>query len=643
MIRTLTCLLLLLPFGSFAQGTCCQNIIPNGSFEINSGIPSGVGSWTLAESWTNASSNNSSYGSPDYFYLNEDMPDQSSLPNNNFSSNVFPVDGNAVMGMAVYFQPGTLAGTREYIAVSFNCALEVGKEYRLQFYLTQGTPQNQGFSVDRLGVQLSAGPAYQTAPVIEAEPQLIIDEVFQDSVWREITYDFVADQPYDFLVFGCFGSEINAVPIYANSVPYSYAYYFVDDFSLREIGPDTEIDLPLDSLQGICDGETLSIEAPYENGNYEWSTGETTPEILVTEAGTYALTVTDECKYGEASVIVNVGSDTTIIQQETICAEEEYVFEGDTLNTSGTYSVVLERTSGCDSLITLELTVRPPANDTLQLSICESETYTLNDSSYTQAGTYVQNFPAAASSGCDSALVLELTVVPIDTQVVNDILCPNSPYEILGLTFEQAGTYSQFITEVPGGGCPVQLELQLEAIEAAVYPTELNLLKGTQAPLELEIENLSNLTKVSWFPSLYLSCADCLMPLVAASVSTSYEVELIDEFGCAYQTEVQVNVTDDLGIFMPNAFSPNDDGFNDRFFPFGKSAFVEQVNYLQIYNRWGNLLYEVKNFVPEDAGAGWNGQWNGQEMPTGVYIYQMEVQLNTQQNRLLKGQLHLIR
>ncbi len=70
-----------------------------------------------------------------------------------------------------------------------------------------------------------------------------------------------------------------------------------------------------------------------------------------------------------------------------------------------------------------------------------------------------------------------------------------------------------------------------------------------------------------------------------------------------------------LRLFVPNAFTPDGDGLNDEFGPVGQG-----VNrfYLRIFNRWGELLYESPN-----AGDTWNGRYQGREVPTGSYIYEI--------------------
>jgi len=78
------------------------------------------------------------------------------------------------------------------------------------------------------------------------------------------------------------------------------------------------------------------------------------------------------------------------------------------------------------------------------------------------------------------------------------------------------------------------------------------------------------------------------------------------------------------GIFIPNSFTPNNDGKNDVFALIGKT--VDMVKSLRIYNRWGELIFERTNFSIDDRAATWNGKHKGVLVPQGTYIYMAQLQ-----------------
>ncbi len=95
-------------------------------------------------------------------------------------------------------------------------------------------------------------------------------------------------------------------------------------------------------------------------------------------------------------------------------------------------------------------------------------------------------------------------------------------------------------------------------------------------------------------------------------------------------------------LFIPNAFSPNNDGNNDAFTIFG-GADLAAVKNLQIFNRWGNLVFQQQDIMPNDATAGWDGQFKGKPAPTGVYVYITHVQMDDGIERQFSGSFVLVR
>ena len=89
-------------------------------------------------------------------------------------------------------------------------------------------------------------------------------------------------------------------------------------------------------------------------------------------------------------------------------------------------------------------------------------------------------------------------------------------------------------------------------------------------------------------------------------------------------------------VFIPNAFSPNGDGFNDRFEVFPSDAEVV-LESMQVFDRWGALVYESRT-----SDAGWDGTFNGQEMQSGVYVYLIVVRKSTGLEQL-SGDVLLLR
>ncbi|MBQ0111773.1 MAG: fibronectin type III domain-containing protein, partial [Bacteroidales bacterium] len=114
----------------------------------------------------------------------------------------------------------------------------------------------------------------------------------------------------------------------------------------------------------------------------------------------------------------------------SICAGETYTFNGQTLTTAGTYTATLVNAAGCDSTVTLTLTVNAASASSIEATICAGETYTFNGQPLTAAGTYTATLQNV--NGCDSVVTLTLTVNAASTSSIEATICEGETYTFNG-------------------------------------------------------------------------------------------------------------------------------------------------------------------------------------------------------------------
>jgi gliding motility-associated-like protein len=112
--------------------------------------------------------------------------------------------------------------------------------------------------------------------------------------------------------------------------------------------------------------------------------------------------------------------------------------------------------------------------------------------------------------------------------------------------------------------------------------------------------------------------------------------------GFTSEGEVSIIVEKKQEVFVPNAFSPNNDGFNDELTIFA-SPQVERVLGFQIYSRWGEQVFAQFDFPPNDLQFGWNGTFKGEIMDPAVFGWFAEIRFLDGQVRLFKGDVTLVR
>ena len=191
----------------------------------------------------------------------------------------------------------------------------------------------------------------------------------------------------------------------------------------------------------ICEGSTFSF-----NGQ------------SLSQSGTYTATLPAENGCDSTITLkLSVLQPIKTASSADICAGTFYVFQEDTLTQTGVYSIVLSSSLGCDSIVTLTLNVVNFFDVPLSATICAGDSYTFGDTSYSQSGVYVRAFSTAG--GCDSVLTLTLTVLPKISTALSLTLCAGTSYNFQGDSLTEAGNYVALLTAASGCDSIVTLDL----------------------------------------------------------------------------------------------------------------------------------------------------------------------------------------
>lgn len=128
-----------------------------------------------------------------------------------------------------------------------------------------------------------------------------------------------------------------------------------------------------------------------------------------------------------------------------------------------------------------------------------------------------------------------------------------------------------------------------------------------------------------WSPDYNLSCTDCQTPLAWPDSSTTYNLTVYDGQGCHDYDSLRVLVRDKpfVKFFIPNAITPNGDGYNDRWYIRDLERYPD--NEVRIVNRWGDEVFYQKPYQNE-----WTGTWKGEELPGATYYYIIKIKFNNE-------------
>lgn len=471
--------------------------------------------------------------------------------------------------------------------------------------------------------------------------------------------------------------------------------YGRDSIIIQVIAPPI-VDIRNDT--SICDGDSLILNAQNEGIDFYWNTNETTQKIDIKTAGMYEVEVTNEhgCTGSDFMQlfilelpIVDIGRDTILCEPESITIDAgkwaSYSWsQMDTsrtlvMDTSGTLIVNIIDKYGCAGSDEIIVKVNPLpivdlGNDT---TICINETamldagnpasnytwsytwsYTWNTGETTQqvnkaAGFYKVNVYDDYRCFNEDSITINLELIPDPYPEKQFEICegenidlqPDNGYELYDITWPNLSTTSllnvddagDYYSTVSGEYCAETFKLTVAKIDTPDISI-LNLSGRNTACFDYETVPLKILNDNHERYTYEWSTGETEAK-IKVSEAGQYYVTANNGF-CDATKQIELIGFCPGILYIPNAFSPNDDGKNDVFTP----AFSGEItNYeLVVLNRWGDLIYRTNNLH-----EGWDGTYKGGACQIDVYVYKITYdyfeELESEQTNQRVGTVTLIR
>ncbi len=291
---------------------------------------------------------------------------------------------------------------------------------------------------------------------------------------------------------------------------------------------------------------------------------------------------------------------------------------------------------------------------------------------FTQPGTYIVKLEVTTQSNCTNSFSDTIRVYRTPTAIIQsrDTICLNIAEPFGGalvnadtltkwqwgfgngqtaseqnsnMTFIAAGDYPVTLTTTNKIGCNA---VATKSIHVSPLPTATPVQDPTTiisgGGTDILMNYTGNIVSYNWIPTTRLSCTDCPTPYANPRSTTKYTVQVEDRYGCRNSGDVNIVVVcGKQNFFIPNTFSPNGDGRNEIFYPKGTGLF--RIKSLRIFNRWGEVVFEKRDFAPNDPSAGWNGTFKGKAASPDAYIYTMEILCDNNEVIPVKGNVTLLR
>lgn len=331
---------------------------------------------------------------------------------------------------------------------------------------------------------------------------------------------------------------------------------------------------------------------------------------------------------GEADGFLAKFSDCATRDTLRASACGSFVLNGERYDSSGIYEQLLENSGGCDSVLVLELAVLPVEARQVVEMVCPPEPAS-TDTLFLQTAL-----------GCDSLVVIERVLGRSTAVDTAGVLCAGGTFEFNGRALWAPGLYTDTLPLY--GGCDSIVRLTLRETALAL---------DLGGPLRLKLGDSVRLSPLlyggqaiewAWSDSSYLSCGQCWAPVLRPLESGRLSLRVWGADGCEAQAELQFELDSRPRVYVPNAFSPNGDGINDYLRLFAGPD-VRLVHRFAVYKRWGGLVFEATECQPNDEQARWDGRFRGSSVQAGTYVWQLDVELIDGRRLLWNGEVNLLR
>ena len=177
-------------------------------------------------------------------------------------------------------------------------------------------------------------------------------------------------------------------------------------------------------------------------------------------------------------------------------------------------------------------------------------------------------------------------------------------------------------------------------LELIIYPIDTTINPNTSVQVRSKHNFLPK--SVMWSPKdAGVLCDTCLITVITPLNTQKYKIDSSDSLGCTVLAEINIRVRP-TPIYVPNAFTPNDDRENDFFTLYGNPT-LAKIKSLQIYDRWGEKVFVTQNIDFNAESLGWNGIFRGKVATNDVYVYFAIIEYSNKEIELLKGDVMLIR
>lgn len=481
--------------------------------------------------------------------------------------------------------------------------------------------------------------------------------------------------------YGCFARDtvmLSLYPTYQKTVDTTICYGSAVVWNGQSIEPDSNKTFHLQTING-CDSIVLVKVHGTGVGTFNItfdtavclgkSLNINNTVIDPSEEMTFHLMTITGC---DSTVLVRVAPKDTfyLTETRTICYGDSLTIFGQPQTTSGMYTGKFSAANGCDSTYVVQLQVLPQLEiEVAGTPACFGQTDGMLTASVPngvaplsynwnvggQNAAQVTHLPmgdykvtVTDGNNCTETKTFSLSEYPrsLFIATADSVKCfgesngaihiqttdQSLVFQFEGGSFDQtysypnlsAGQYEVVSEDAYGCQDTVSLDVLQPQPFTVALPLDTSIQLGVSLPLPI---NWTGLPPVQWHWSdtSYLSCLNCPNPVVQVPLQTvRYHLSVENENGCEASDEIVIQVEQTVNVYIPNAMGGDGD---NAIFSMGFNPAIKKVRLFRIFDRWGELLHEATNALPDDSSLNWDGTFRGARVGPGVYLWQIELEL----------------
>lgn len=397
-------------------------------------------------------------------------------------------------------------------------------------------------------------------------------------------------------------------------------------------------DIQISGDRSFCKNSSTTLIATSDFSKYYWSTGDTTSQITISTPGSYKLTVytDDGCETDSEVTVIQIPlPDPGLPSSLTLCPNEEITLSANNgfenynwsvpgnkhqilIDKPGWYFLNVKDEEGCENMDSVFVS-ESSGFESLFLDKVDPSCFNASDGWIEISGINPNNYFFRT--------VFDNMVIS-DAPILNNLKAGTYLIEIEDEYHCKLDTF----IELNNGN---HLEVSLGEDKNIPFGSTIEIVPKLNQPL-------TDMHIWEWTSDQPLSCPNCWVLSLDGNQTTSLTLKIEDQNGCIASDSIKLTVEIPDQVFIPNVFSPNNDGLND-FFMIHAGEEVKTIKYLNIYDRWGSQVFVNQEFQPNNPYEGWDGRQQFRDCQVGVYAYIAEIEFIDGTSKTYKGDVTILK